>query len=118
MSYDFPVDDKVMNTSCLRLWSCGVVDSQDIKVMGSGGSSQALHRSIFSMPQCLVSHLLHVVLAVACPVSAYLWCSCTGAVHKLDLHGEAAKRAVSANIAEVHGILWAGRVTGGICLFI
>ena len=65
------------------------------------------------MPQCLVSHLLHVVLVVACPRAAYLcWCSRTGAVHKFDLHGEAAKRAVSANIAEVHGILWAGRVTG------
>ena len=57
--------------------------------MGSGGSSQALHGSIFSMPQCLVSHLLHVVLVVACPRAAYLcWCSRTGAVHKFDLHGE------------------------------
>jgi hypothetical protein len=48
-----------------------------------------------------------------CPrASAYLWCGSTSAVQHFDLHGEAAKRAVSANIAEVHGILWAGRVTG------
>ena len=110
MSYDFPVDDKVMNTSdtsCLRLWSCRLPgQSHGLWRLVSGPREHFFNAAMPRLP-------LHVVLVVACPRAAYLcWCSCTGAVHKFDLHGEAAKRAVSANIAEVHGILWAGRVTG------
>lgn len=123
-------------------WSCRVVDSQDVKVMGSGGSSQA-HKSLwvaelihtiilnnFIVCTCLYISVLFCSIFWAsafassptvsgcrlCPrASAYLWCGSTSAVQHFDLHGEA-KRAVSAT-AEVHtGIV--GRVTWAVCLFI
>ena len=103
--HDFPVDNQAMNTSGFW-WSCRVVDSQDVKVMGSGGSSQALHKSFW------VAELIHTIILLSvhvctclyisvlfcsifwasafasfassptlscrlCPRAAYLWCGCT-----------------------------------------
>jgi hypothetical protein len=130
-----------MNTSGFWWWSCRVVDSQDV-VMGSGGSSQALHKS-FWVAELIHTIILNNFIVCTCLYISVLFCSifwasafdclclacvpvplricgvvapcCTSAVQHFDLHGEA-KRAVSAT-AEVHtGIV--GRVTWAVCLFI
>lgn len=66
---------------------------------------------------CLVSHFEWLSLVSPClRICGVVAPCCTSAVQHFDLHGEAAKRAVSAT-AEVHtGIV--GRVTWAVCLFI
>ena len=64
--HDFPVDNQAMNTSGFWWWGCRVVDS--VKVMGSGGSSQA-HKSFW------VAELIHTIILLSVHVCTYLYYS-------------------------------------------